>query len=54
MSFVRWFNRTIEPLPATLTLIIGGALVWPAFFVLASWAGIWVLMLPGLIIPGLR
>lgn len=54
MSFVRWFNEAIEPLPATLTILVGGVIVWPGFFVLAAWAGIWVAMLPGLVFPGLR
>lgn len=53
MSFVRWFNRTIEPLPVSLTLLAGGA-VWVAFFVLAAWALCWIFLLPGLLFPGLR
>lgn len=54
MSLVRWFNATIDPIPTTLTIIVGGVIVWPAFFILAAWLGIWVLMLPALIFPGLR
>lgn len=51
---IRWFNRLIDPIPLTLTLIVGGVIVWPAFFVLVAWVGIWALMIPALLFPGLR
>lgn len=54
MSFKRWFNRLIDPVPLTLTLLVGGLVVWPSVLVAMAWAGLWVLMAPGLIIPGLR
>lgn len=53
-AFVRWFNELIEPLPSTLTILVAGVLVWPAFFVLLAWVLIWVLWAPALLIPGLR
>lgn len=54
MSLVRGFNKAIEDVPVTLTVLIGGVIVWPAFFIVSVWAGIWVVMLPALIFPVLR
>lgn len=51
---IRWFNRLIDPIPTSLTILIGGVIVWPAFFIAAAWAGIWVVFIPALIFPGLR
>lgn len=54
MNLVRAFNEALDPIPVTLTLLIGGVIVWPAIFVAAAFAGIWIWMLPALIFPVLR
>lgn len=54
MSFVRWFNRVIEPVPVTLTLLVGGLVVIPAAVVLIAWVGIWLMLGPAAILEALR
>lgn len=43
---VRWFNRLIEPLPVTLTIMVGGVIVWPAFFVFVFIVAVNVMLAP--------
>lgn len=37
---IRWFNEAIADVPVTLTLLVGGVIVIPAFIVVVVWLGL--------------